>query len=241
MGREAGYHYIDDQATEYLNTDQPVLSVEAKKKEVLGDYVIPGRERHRLCRLAQVRAHDFPEKGAARAVPYGTYRIGADTGWVGSGYRARAGRSTWPPSPTKRATVCHFPSDVSKGDKVGHRLFSAVSTNWRGRTLTSHEVVVNTIAETTTRTGLRVHAGLDPGSLPHHQCPVSRTVPRSRTGCRPGRTVRCSPAWPRTSSPRYRPRPRAWMRTSRRGHHGHAADPAPAPEHGAALALTSCP
>jgi Rhodopirellula transposase DDE domain/Helix-turn-helix of DDE superfamily endonuclease len=61
---------------------------------------------------------------------------------------------------------CHFPPGTSKWNKVEHRLFSAITTNWRGRPLTSHEVIVQTIAATTTRTGLRVRAELDPGSYP---------------------------------------------------------------------------
>ena len=61
-------------------------------------------------------------------------------------------------------TVCHFPPGTSKWNKVEHRLFSHITMNWRGRPLTSHEVVVNTIAATTTRTGLRVRAELDAGT-----------------------------------------------------------------------------
>src|SRR6266508_442186 len=63
-------------------------------------------------------------------------------------------------------TVCHFPPGTSKWNTVEHRLFSHITMNWRGRPLTSHEVVVNTIAATTTRTGLRVAAELDTASYP---------------------------------------------------------------------------
>ena len=58
-------------------------------------------------------------------------------------------------------TVCHMPPGTSKWNKIEHRLFSAITMNWRGRPLTSHEVVVNSIAAATTRTGLRVVAELD--------------------------------------------------------------------------------
>ena len=58
-------------------------------------------------------------------------------------------------------TCCHFPPGTSKWNKVEHRLFSHITMNWRGRPLTSHEVIVQTIAATTTGTGLRVHAELD--------------------------------------------------------------------------------
>jgi len=57
--------------------------------------------------------------------------------------------------------VCHFPPGTSKWNKIEHRLFSAISQNWRGKPLTSHEVMVNLIAATTTRTGLKVQSALD--------------------------------------------------------------------------------
>ena len=63
-------------------------------------------------------------------------------------------------------TVCHLPPGTSKWNKIEHRLFSHISMNWRGRPLTSHEVVVNTIAATTTRTGLTVTAELDTANYP---------------------------------------------------------------------------
>ncbi len=63
-------------------------------------------------------------------------------------------------------SVCHLPPGTSKWNKIEHRLFSHISMNWRGKPLTSHEVIVNTIAATTTRTGLKVHAELDTGSYP---------------------------------------------------------------------------
>jgi hypothetical protein len=63
-------------------------------------------------------------------------------------------------------TVCHFPPGTSKWNKIEHRLFSAITFNWRGRPLTSHEVVVQTIAATRTRGGLRVEAALDTGDYP---------------------------------------------------------------------------
>ncbi|GLX11021.1 hypothetical protein Misp03_79470 [Microbispora sp. NBRC 16548] len=63
-------------------------------------------------------------------------------------------------------TVCHFPPGTSKWNKIEHRLFSHITMNWRGRPLTCHEVVVNTIASTSTRTGLRVEAELDTASYP---------------------------------------------------------------------------
>ena len=78
----------------------------------------------------------------------------------GRARRASPPRRGWP------ITVCHFPPGTSKWNKIEHRLFSHITMNWRGRPLTSHEVVVNTIAATRTRTGLRVEAALDTGDYP---------------------------------------------------------------------------
>ncbi len=63
-------------------------------------------------------------------------------------------------------TVCHLPPGTSKWNKIEHRLFSHISMNWRGRPLTSHEVIVQTIAATTTSTGLSVRAELDEAPYP---------------------------------------------------------------------------
>ena len=63
-------------------------------------------------------------------------------------------------------TVCHFPPGTSKFNKIEHRLWSQVTSNWRGQPLTSREVIVSLIGATTTRTGLGVHAELDEASYP---------------------------------------------------------------------------
>ena len=65
-----------------------------------------------------------------------------------------------------RITVCHLPPGTSKWNKIEHRLFPHISMNWRGRPLTSHDVIVQTIAATTTRSGLKVHAELDTATYP---------------------------------------------------------------------------
>jgi hypothetical protein len=62
--------------------------------------------------------------------------------------------------------VCHLPPGTSKWNKIEHRLFCHITENWRGRPLVSHEVMVNLMAHTTTETGLRVEAALDPTSYP---------------------------------------------------------------------------
>jgi transposase len=209
--RDAQFHYINDRVEEFTAAGQPVVSVDTKKKEVLGDYAVAGREWRRAGRPVRVRTHDFPEKDAQKAVPYGIYDLAADTGWVvvgcdgdtaafavatlrrwwqgegrhrypaatrllitadaggANGYRVRAWKAEladFAYATGLKVTVCHFPPGTSKWNKIEHRLFSRISTNWRGRPLTSHEVVVNTIGSTATRTGLTVHAELDPGAYP---------------------------------------------------------------------------
>jgi hypothetical protein len=209
--RDAQFRYVNDRVKEFTADGQPVISVDTKKKEVLGQYAVGGREWHRAGQPVRVRAHDFPEQGAAKAVPYGIYDLAADAGWVSvgcdgdtaafavatlrrwwqgegrgrypnadrllitadaggaNGYRVRAWKTElagFTHAAGLEVTVCHFPPGTSKWNTIEHRLFSRISTNWRGRPLTSHEVVVNTIGATTTRTGLTVHAELDPGSYP---------------------------------------------------------------------------
>ncbi|MFD3941154.1 ISAzo13 family transposase, partial [Streptomyces sp. NPDC058618] len=207
----AQFRYINDRAASFLAAGQPVISVDAKKKETLGNYAVIGREWSPAGQPVEVRAHDFPEKGARKAVPYGIYDIGADAGWVSvgcdgdtavfavatlrrwwdgqgrhrypaasrllitadaggsNGYRVRAWKkelADFAYDAGLEVSVCHFPPGTSKWNKIEHRLFSQISINWRGRPLTSHEVVVNTIGATRTRSGLTVHAELDPGAYP---------------------------------------------------------------------------
>ena len=62
--------------------------------------------------------------------------------------------------------VCHFPPGTSKWNKIEHRLFSAISQNWRGKPLVTHEVIINLISATTTNNGLRVESPLDTNLYP---------------------------------------------------------------------------
>jgi hypothetical protein len=86
-----------------------------------------------------------------------------------NGYRVRAWKlelARFAAEAGLQVTVCHFPPGTSKWNKVEHRLFSHISTNWRGRPLVSHQVIVELIAATTTRSGLKVRAELDQGRYP---------------------------------------------------------------------------
>jgi transposase len=209
--RDAQFRYINEQARAHQDTADPVISVDTKKKENVGEFKNGGREWRPKGEPAQVRTHDFPDEQQGKAIPYGVYDLAANAGWVSvgtdhdtaafavesirrwwkavgqgayplarrllitadaggsNGYRTRAWKAELAAFALETGlsvTVCHFPPGTSKWNKIEHRLFSHITMNWRGRPLTSHEVIVNTIAATTTRTGLTVRAGLDPGSYP---------------------------------------------------------------------------
>jgi len=94
--------------------------------------------------------------------------VTADAGGS-NGYRVRAWKlelARLAAETGLQITVCHLPPGTSKWNRIEHRLFSAISMNWRGRPLISHEVIVELIGATTTHTGLRVRAELDRGRYP---------------------------------------------------------------------------
>ena len=209
--RDAQFSYLNDQAAAHADDGQPVISVDTKKKELVGNYKNGGREWRPAGAPEQVKVHDFIDPQLGKANPYGVYDVSADTGWVtvgtdhdtcafavntirswwastgqggyphatrllitadgggSNGYRTRAFKTELAALAEQTGltiTVCHLPPGTSKWNKIEHRLFSHISMNWRGRPLTSHEVIVNTIAATRTRSGLAVHAELDTGSYP---------------------------------------------------------------------------
>jgi transposase len=211
--RDAQFRYISEQAAEHQAAGQPVISVDTKKKEQLGQLPNPGRQWRPRGDPVQVEDHSFFFTGpeVPHAIPYGIYDLAADRGWVNVGvdhdtsaFAVASIRRWWQsrgcgdyPSATRllitadaggsnsyryrmwkselaglaaetglAVTVCHFPPGTSKWNKIEHRLFSHITMNWRGRPLTSHEVVVATIAATRTRTGLRVEAALDARDYP---------------------------------------------------------------------------
>jgi len=209
--RDAQFGYINDLARRFLRARLPVISVDTKKKELVGRYQNGGREWHPKGRPEQVNVHDFIDRELGKAIPYGIYDIGADQGWVSVGedhdtaaFAVEAIRRWWSAMgaasyPRARqllicadaggsngyrnrlwklelhrlaaesgltVTVCHFPPGTSKWNRIEHRLFAHISMNWRGRPLTSHQVVVDLIGATTTRTGLTVHAEHDTRPYP---------------------------------------------------------------------------
>jgi len=208
--RDAQFGHINATAAEFLAAGDPVASIDAKKKELVGEYANKGREWQPKGQPVKVNGHDFPA-GVPKAIPYGVYDVGADAGFVSVGvdhdtapfavnavrtWWQRVGRVRYPHARRLMLTadgggsnghrlrawkvelgrlaaeiglditVCHFPPGTSKWNKVEHRLFSFISINWRGRPLTDYQVIVETIAATTTKTGLSVEAVLDEGIYP---------------------------------------------------------------------------
>lgn len=209
--RNAQFAYINERAAAHLAAGQPVISVDAKKKENVGEFKNGGAEWQPEGSPEHVNVHDFIDKDKGKVTPYGVYDVGANAGWVSVGtdndtgaFAVHAIRCWWRsvgqlayPGATAvlicadgggsngfrnrlwktelaalaaetslTIGVSHLPPGTSKWNKIEHRLFSHISMNWRGRTLTSHEVIVNTIAATTTRSGLTVAAELDTASYP---------------------------------------------------------------------------
>lgn len=209
--RDAQFHYLNEQARAHQECGTPVISVDAKKKELVGPFKNNGREWEPRGDPVEVDTHDFPNRELGRAVPYGIYDVALNTGWVNVGtdhdtaafavesirrWWNGTGRATYPTAgrllitadaggsngyrtrtwKTELArfagetgltvTVCHLPPGTSKWNRIEHRLFSHITMNWRGRPLTSHEVIVQSIAATTTKTGLAVHAELDTSIYP---------------------------------------------------------------------------
>ena len=209
--RNAQFEHINATVSAALAGGQPVISVDTKKKELVGQYKNGGREWHPEGAPEEVRVHDFVDPEMGRANPYGVYDIGADEGWVSVGtdhdtsaFAVQTIRRWWfsmgrvrYPKATEltitadgggsngyrvrlwklelgrlaketglRIRVCHFPPGTSKWNKIEHRLFSFITMNWRGRPLISHEVIVQLIASTKTRSGLKVRSEIDANSYP---------------------------------------------------------------------------
>lgn len=204
--RDAQFRHINKRVKEFLKTGDPVVSVDAKKKENIGNYKNNGQTWLPKKTPTLVNMHDFPDKNLGKAVPYGIYDIRHNHGYVNVGVNhdtgefsvasirrwwETLGKERYPKSKRLLITadsggsngyrlrlwkkelqrfadetglsvaVCHLPPGTSKWNKIEHKLFSFISINWKGRPLTSYEVIVNLIASTRTDTGLEVYAVLD--------------------------------------------------------------------------------
>jgi transposase len=209
--RDAQFHHISGKIREFQADRQPVISVDTKKKELVGNFKNNGRELRPKGDPEKVRVHDFVIPELGRAAPYGVYDVTQNAGWVSVGvdhdtaaFAAQSIRRWWESMGTEaypqagkllitadsggsngarvrlwklelqkladetglEISICHLPPGTSKWNKIEHRLFSFISQNWRGKPLISHQVIVNLIAATTTRSGLRVRAAIDPGKYP---------------------------------------------------------------------------
>lgn len=211
--RDGQFRHINATLRAALGAGEPAISVDTKKKELVGDFKNAGRELRPRGSPERVRTHDFrdPDPQLGKAAPYGVYDIADDTGWVSvgidhdtaqfavesiRGWWAQLGSERYPEATTLVITadcggsnghrtrlwktelqgladetglsirVCHFPPGTSKWNAIEHRLFSFISMNWRAKPLVSRQTIINLIAATTTRTGLRVHARLDERTYP---------------------------------------------------------------------------
>ena len=204
--RNAQFEHISQQVQRVQKRGQPVVSVDTKKKELVGDFKNAGQEWRPKDDPQKVRVHDFKDKDLGKAIPYGVYDVANNQGWVSVGidhdtaeFAANSIHRWYEDMGSKRfprarelmitadgggsnscrsrlwkvalqgladrlelkLRVCHFPPGTSKWNKIEHRLFSYITSNWRGQPLVSHEAIVNLIASTTTKTGLVVQAALD--------------------------------------------------------------------------------
>ena len=209
--RNAQFEHINALAEDFLRRGQPVVSVDTKKKELVGDFKNGGREWQTKGEPDQVLVHDFPTDAVGKAIPYGIYDMARNEAFVSvgrdhdtptfavasirqwwtkmgmpaypkakellitadaggsNGYRSRS----WKAELQKfaddfglRVRVSHFPPGTSKWNKIEHRLFCHITTNWRGRALRTFETVVQLIGSTQTKKGLRVRAKLDKRKYP---------------------------------------------------------------------------
>lgn len=221
--RDAQFRYISGQVKKCLREAVPVISVDTKKKELLGDYENRGQQWLPAKHPIRVQGHDFPGPEVPRAYPYGIYDIGRNVGFVNVGtdhdtgafavasirgwWRAEGRRiytnakrmlitadgggsngwrlRLWKLELQKfadetglRLSVCHFPPGTSKWNKIEHRLFSFISSNWRGEPLRDYETIVNLIARTTTAKGLKVMCRLD-----RRKYPTGRKVSNEEMKC----------------------------------------------------------
>ena len=204
--RDAQFQHINATVSEEMKQGHPVISVDTKKKELVGNYQNKGKQWLPKGQAKPVNGHDFASPEVPRAYPYGIYDLGRNTGFVNVGtdhdtatfavasirgwWRAEGRRlyantprltitadgggsngyrlRLWKLELQKLAdemdleiTVCHFPPGTSKWNKVEHRLFSFISSNWRGEPLRDYETIVSLIARKTTAKGLKVRCRLD--------------------------------------------------------------------------------
>jgi len=209
--RDAQFKFIAERVTENQKQGEPVISVDTKKKELVGLYKNSGRSYRPKGAPVEVKVHDFQDKELGKVAPYGIYDLKHNEAWVNVGtdhdtsafavesirrWWTMMGKSRYPDATRLMITadsggsngsrvrlwkielqkfanetgleihISHLPPGTSKWNKIEHRLFSAISLNWRGTPLINHEVIIKLIESTKTRTGLKVRAALDKNVYP---------------------------------------------------------------------------
>ena len=209
--RDAQFRHINTAAKKSLAQGLPVISVDTKKKELIGNYANAGQQWLAAKQPNQVQGHDFPSPQVPRAYPYGIHDLARNSGFVNvgtdhdtgefavasiRGWWHHEGKKIYPAAAKLMITadgggsngsrlrlwklelqnladetglsisVCHFPAGTSKWNKIEHRLFSFITSNWRGGPLRDYETIVNLIARTTTVKGLKVTCRLDRRKYP---------------------------------------------------------------------------
>ena len=204
--RNAQFDYINAEVLAAQAANQPVISVDTKKKELVGNYRNGGTDYRQKGDPKRVKVHDFENKNLGKVAPYGVYDIAANSGWVSVGithdtaefavsairtWREKMGRQRYPKARALTITadcggsngarvrlwkvelqkladetgllikVRHYPPGTSKWNKIEHRMFCHITQNWRARPLTDRTAVVELIAATTTKTGLKIESALD--------------------------------------------------------------------------------
>lgn len=204
--RDSQFKYINNQIEGFTKKKQPVISVDTKKKELVGKFKNAGKRWLKKGKAEIVNVYDFESLAKGKAIPYGIYEILKNNGFVNIGVSAdtaefavnsinrwwkNIGIKNYPNSKellicadgggsngsrsklwryylqkfakknNLRITVCHYPPGTSKWNKIEHKMFSFISMNWKGKPLTSYEVIINLIQGTKTEKGLIIKAKLD--------------------------------------------------------------------------------
>jgi hypothetical protein len=210
--RDAQFRHIADSVEAFQERDCPVISVDTKKKELVGNYLNRGQEWNPKGEPVEVDIYDFIDADLGKATPYGVYDPSHNLGWVSfgtdhdtaqfavksirrwweeigewlypgakeimimadgggsNGSRRRLWKKRlqdWADEEGLNILARHFPPGTSKWNKIEHRMFCHITRNWRGRPLTSHEVIIELIGATTTEKGLRIRAEMDPARYPN--------------------------------------------------------------------------
>jgi transposase len=209
--RNAQFEHVHTQVKQFLEQGLPVISVDTKKKELVGNFSNRGQEWQPQGEPQQTLVHDFPDKELGKAIPYGIYDLGRNEGWVSVGidhdtaeFATDSILAWWKymgskayPKATKllimadsggsnasrsklwkvglqhlanltglHIQMAHFPPGTSKWNKIEHRMFSFITQNWRARPLVSYQTIIDLIANTRTKTGLKIKAKLTQRTYP---------------------------------------------------------------------------